>query len=169
MDLFEIDGAKVMVVNNELTNRSVMFGNNKSRLPETVEDVNKGKMAHGVTIMEIAETNGAWGIKKDGRFNKRIKPDTPISVVGPAHGSALLKTADDPTTGTVALGTFNNCGNGHTAWVTYLACEENFNGYFSNLSDRDAPRTAEEKRYGINNEDRGYGWAKADSSWPLRT
>jgi len=168
MDLFEIDSAKVMVVNNEYTNRSVMFGNNKSGLPETVEDVNKGKMAHGVTIMEIAETNGAWGIKKDSRFNKRITPDTPISVVGPARGSALMKTADDPT-GTVVLGTFNNCGNGRTAWGTYLACEENFNGYFSNLSDRDAPRTTEEKRYGINNEDRGYGWAKADKRFNLST
>ena len=125
MDLFEIDGAKVMVVNNEYTNRSVMFGNNKSGLPKTVEDVNKGKMAHGVTIMEIAEMNRAWGIKKDSRFNKGITPDTPISVVGPARGSALLKTADDPT-GTVVLGTFNNCGNGCTAWGTYLACEKKF-------------------------------------------
>jgi secreted PhoX family phosphatase len=79
-----------------------------------------------------------------------------------------MKTADDPT-GTVVLGTFNNCGNGRTAWGTYLACEENFNGYFSNLSDRDAPRTAEEKRYGINNEDRGYGWAKADKRFNLST
>ena len=55
MDLFQVDGANVMVVNNEYTNRGVMFGYNKSGLPETVEDVNKGKMAHGVTIMEIAQ------------------------------------------------------------------------------------------------------------------
>ena len=58
MDLFQIDGANVMVVNNEYTNRGVMFGYNESGLPETVEDVNKGKMAHGVTIMELAQANG---------------------------------------------------------------------------------------------------------------
>ena len=104
MDLFQIDGANVMVVNNEYTNRGVMFGYNESGLPETVEDVNKGKMAHGVTIMELAQANGEWSIVKDSRFNKRFTPDTPINVVGPARGSELLKTADDPN-GTTILGT----------------------------------------------------------------
>ena len=119
MDLFQIDGANVMVVNNEYTNRGVMFGYNKSGLPETVEDVNKGKMAHGVTIMEISQSNGKWGIVKDSRFNKRLTPDTPINVVGPARGSMLLKTADDPE-GTTILGTYNNCGNGRTPWAPTL-------------------------------------------------
>ena len=41
MDLFQIDGANVLVVNNEYTNRGVMFGYNKSGLPESVEDINK--------------------------------------------------------------------------------------------------------------------------------
>jgi len=166
MDLFQVDGANVMVVNNEYTNRGVMFGYNESRLPETIEDVNKGKMAHGVTIMEIAQTDGKWGIVRDSRFNKRITPDTPINVVGPARGSELLKTADD-TKGTTILGTYNNCGNGRTPWGTYLACEENFNGYFSNSLGEDAPLTAEQIRYGVRNKDWGYGWAKADYRFDL--
>ena len=61
MDLFQIDGANVLVVNNEYTNRGVMFGYNKSGLPESVEDINKGKMAHGVTIMEIAKSDDKVG------------------------------------------------------------------------------------------------------------
>lgn len=166
MDLFEIDGKTVMVVNNEYTNRGVMFGYNASGLPETIEDVNKGKMAHGVTIMEIAESNGRWSIVKDSRFNKRFTPDTAINVVGPARGSKLLKTALDPQ-GTTVQGTYNNCGNGRTPWGTYLACEENFNGYFSNSLGEDAPRTDEQKRYGVNNKDWGYGWAKADDRFDL--
>jgi secreted PhoX family phosphatase len=166
MDLFQVDGANVMVVNNEYTNRGVMFGYNASGLPETVEDVKKGKMAHGVTIMEISEKNGKWGIVKNSRFNKRITPDTPINLVGPVRGSNLVRTADDKD-GTTVLGTFNNCGNGRTPWGTYLACEENFNGYFSNSNGGDAPRTAEQKRYGINNKDWGYGWAKADYRFDL--
>ena len=166
MDLFEIDGKTVMVVNNEYTNRGVMFGYNASGLPETIEDVNKGKMAHGVTIMEIAESNGRWSIVKDSPFNKRFTPDTAINVVGPARGSKLLKTALDPQ-GTTVQGTYNNCGNGRTPWGTYLACEENFNGYFSNSLGEDAPRTDEQKRYGVNNKDWGYGWAKADDRFDL--
>jgi secreted PhoX family phosphatase len=44
------------------------------------------------------------------------------------------------------LGTLNNCAMGFTPWGTYLACEENFNGYFQRtLTDR-APL---ELRYGI--------------------
>lgn len=166
MDLFQIDGKNVMVVNNEYTNRSVMFGYNPSGLPETVEDVNKGKMAHGVTIMEVANTNGQWGIVKDSRFNRRFTPDTPIDIVGPARGSLLLKTKNDPD-GETVLGTYNNCGNGRTPWGTYLACEENFNGYFSNSQGDDRPLTKEQKRYGIKNTDWGYGWAKADDRFDL--
>ncbi|MEO1694984.1 MAG: PhoX family phosphatase, partial [Pseudomonadota bacterium] len=65
----------------------------------------------------------------------------------------------DPT-GTQSLGTWNNCGNGRTPWGTYLACEENFNGYFS-ASDLGA-LTPEHKRYGIRERDWGYNWAAAD-------
>lgn len=166
MDLYQVDGANVMVVNNEYTNRGVMFGYNESGLPETIEDINKGKMAHGVTIVEIAKKNGEWCIVKDSRFNKRLNPDTPINVVGPARGSELLKTVDD-IEGTTILGTYNNCGNGRTPWGTYLACEENFNGYFSNSLGEDAPLTAEQMRYGIKNKDWGYGWAKADYRFDL--
>ena len=75
MDLYQVDGANVMVVNNEYTNRGVMFGYNESGLPETIEDINKSKMAHGVTIVEIAKKNGEWCIVKDSRFNKRLTPD----------------------------------------------------------------------------------------------
>ena len=166
MDLFQIAGRNVMVVNNEYTNRGVIFGYNESGLPESIEDVNKGKMAHGVTIMEVSQTNGRWSIVKDSPFNKRFTPDTAINVVGPARGSRLLKTRLDPQ-GTTVQGTYNNCGNGRTPWGTYLACEENFNGYFSNSKGEDQPLTAEQKRYGIKNKDWGYGWAQADARFDL--
>jgi len=165
MSLFTMNSRNVLVVNNEYTNRGIMFGNNASGRPETVEDVNKGKAAHGVSIVEIAQSDGAWSIVKDSPWNRRITPDTPMAITGPAAGHDLMKTTADPS-GKVALGTWNNCGNGRTPWGTYLACEENFNGYFSASAEGFAPDKAM-KRYGIGPKDWGYGWAKADARFDV--
>jgi secreted PhoX family phosphatase len=95
-----------------------------------VDDVHKGKAGHGVSIIEIAQRDGKWGLVKDSPYNRKITADAPMEITGPARGHELLKTAADPS-GTKSLGTWNNCANGRTPWGTYLACEENFNGYFS--------------------------------------
>jgi hypothetical protein len=52
------------------------------------------------------------------------------------------------------LGTLNNCAIGYTPWGTYLACEENFNGYFRKAPG--VPQTELERRYGI--DANGFGW-----------
>ena len=62
MDLFAKDGRNVFVVNNEYVNRSIIFGNRESGLPETDDDVLKGKMGHGVTVMEFARGGDGWQI-----------------------------------------------------------------------------------------------------------
>jgi len=160
MDVFSHDGHTLLVVNNEYTNRSIIWGNREEGLAETDDDVLKGKMAHGLTVVEIADTDGVWSIVKDSPFNRRVTPDTEMEITGPAAGHDLMKTAADPT-GTVALGTWNNCGNGSTPWGTYLACEENFNGYFS-ADDEEHEVSAELQRYGVSAEDWGYGWARID-------
>lgn len=168
MDMFEVEGRNVLVFNNEYTNRSVTFGNRDSKLPETDDDVNKGKMAHGLTLIEVAEANGQWQIVMDSPLNRRVTPDTAFEVVGPARGSHLLKTSADKA-GTRVLGTFNNCGNGRTPWGTYLACEENFNGYFSASDGEGFVQTDAQKRYGIasGGKDWGYAWAKTDTRFDV--
>lgn len=168
MDMFDVEGRTVLVFNNEYTNLKITFGNRESLLPETEDDVNKGKMAHGLTIVELKEVNGEWKIVKDSPFNRRVTPDTPFEVVGPARGSDLLKTSQDKN-GTRILGTFNNCGNGKTPWGTYLACEENFNGYFSSSEGENYTQTSEQKRYGIasKGKDWGYAWAKTDARFDV--
>lgn len=165
MALFTRDGRNVLAVNNEYTNRGVIFGNNGSGKPESIDDVHKGKAAHGVSMVEIENTKGVWAVVKDSVFNRRITPDTPMDLTGPAAGHDLLRTVADPS-GTRALGTWNNCGNGRTPWGTYLTCEENFNGYFSS-SDPDWQPDAALKRYGIGPQDWGYGWAKADERFDI--
>ena len=165
MDLFVKNGRNIFVVNNEYVNRSVIFGNRETGLPETDDDVLKGKMGHGVTVMEVARLKGNWQIVVGSDYNRRITPDTPIEITGPARGHELLKTSLD-VDGILAQGTWNNCGNGRTPWGTYLACEENFNGYFS-ASDASYEQSAEQKRYGISNEDWGYAWARIDDRFDL--
>ena len=39
---------------------------------------------HGVGIVEVAKTNGAWGYQKDSRFNRRIHTLTEMTLSGPA-------------------------------------------------------------------------------------
>ena len=165
MALFAREGRSVLAVNNEYTNLGIAFANRASGRPESEDDVRKCKAAHGVSVFEIAQEGGAWGIVQDSPMNRRITPDTPMAITGPARGHAMMKTAADPE-GTTARGTWNNCGNGRTPWGTYLACEENFNGYFSS-SDPDFALPAGFRRYGIKHEDRGYGWAMTDERFDI--
>ena len=165
MALYTHEGHSVLAVNNEYTNLGIAFANRESGKPETDDDVRKCKAAHGVSVVEIARQGGVWQIVQDSPYNRRITPDTPMEVTGPARGHDLMKTAADAA-GTTALGTWNNCGNGRTPWGTYLACEENFNGYFSS-SDPDLSLSAVQKRYGIGLEDRGYRWAMTDERFDI--
>ena len=165
MEVFTDDGKTLLVVNNEYVNRQLIYGNRLLKKPQTLDDVRKGKAAHGVSIVEVVQDNHKWQFVKDSAFNRRITADTPMSITGPARGHALVKTAADPE-GVMSLGTWNNCGSGRTPWGTYLACEENFNGYFSASDDFFEPTPAM-NRYGLRRADYGYGWAKADERFDL--
>jgi len=165
MKLFTHNGRSILACNNESINRSIIFGNRASGLPENVDDANKGVLAHGISIVELKNDNGDWVIVKDSRYNRKITPETQMEITGPARGHKLLQTAADPK-GVASLGTWNNCGNGETPWGTYLTCEENFHGYFSS-SDADMKIPPELKRYGIKAKDKGYGWALADERFDI--
>ena len=165
MEVYAIGDKMVLVANNEYTNRKILWGNREEGKATVDDDFNKGKMAHGISIVEIAPADGGWTIVKDSPLNRRITPDTEIDIAGPASGHDLLKTAADPT-GTKTLGTWNNCGNGSTPWGTYLACEENFNGYFS-AADEEHKVSPELDRYSISSKDWGYGWANVDERFDV--
>ena len=165
MELFTKNGRTVLVVNNEYTNRSIAYGANASKLPETADDVRKGKASHGVSVFQVRPGPNGWEAVQDAPENRRITADTPMQVTGPASGHYLLKTAADPD-GAASLGTWNNCGAGRTPWGTYLACEENFNGYFSS-SDQGLALPEGFKRYGVGLKDWGYNWAMADERFDI--
>jgi hypothetical protein len=107
--------------------------------------------AHGVSVIEVryehrANEPGRWVVKRPSRWGRRITGYTPTRVVGPAAGSPLLQTADDPT-GTVILGTLNNCGGSATPWGTYVTGEENYDFYFRHPDGGPAALSLEERRY----------------------
>jgi secreted PhoX family phosphatase len=127
--------------------------------------------AHGVSVVKIHKTpSGRWRVVRGSRFNRRITGNTPCLISGPAAGHPLMKTAADPT-GTRVLGTLNNCAHGYTPWGTYLTCEENWNGYFSNeTGDVEGVKDQDQKliilkgqtRYGVVKGGFGYRWHEAD-------
>ena len=162
MSLFQIsENHGVFVVNNEYVNRDIISPAGIN----TEDDVRKGKAGHGVSVFEVKLTDGKWVPQVDAKLNRRITADTPMLITGPAAGNDLLKTAADAT-GTESLGTWNNCGNGRTPWGTYLACEENFNGYFAS-TDETFDGGPKNKRYGVGNKDWGYNWFKFDERFDI--
>ena len=166
MAFFHVNERNLLVVNNEYCNRSIIYGNRASGLPENDDDVQKGIAAHGVSIVELSLRDGKWEIELDSPYNRRITAASPMEIAGPARGHDLLKTAVDPE-GTGSLGTWNNCGSGVTPWGTYLACEENVGGYFSTPSQPDIALPDTYKRYEIKNKDWGYNWSRVDDRFDV--
>ncbi|MDT8364840.1 MAG: DUF839 domain-containing protein [Nitrosomonas sp.] len=91
-----------------------------------------------------------------GAYNRRVTAGTEIEFSGPVRGNDLVKTKFSPA-GTATRGTINNCAHGFTPWGTYLTCEENWAGYFTNKTG--LPR--EHSRYGIRAGNTRYGWETA--------
>ena len=56
MDLFVHDGHLLLVVNNEYTNRSVLWGNLAEGAAPSDDDIAKGMMAHGVSVVELTHS-----------------------------------------------------------------------------------------------------------------
>ena len=91
-----------------------------------------------------------------------MKIGGPVAQWGEETADERMITSADPT-GRHVLGTLNNCAMGFTPWGTYLACEENFNGYFR----KTGALTQLEQRYGINSSGAGYMWHTTDSRFDV--
>ena len=166
MHYFPIQGASstegLLVINHEyntvVKGRYItLFGQPQPAME--ADQVRKSIHSCGCSVIHVRKENsGRWSVVLDSKFNRRITADTPMRISGPAAGHGLLKTKADPT-GTLVLGTLNNCGNGYTPWGTYLTCEENFNSNFGSVSGQDR-RTPDQKRYGLPAGASAYGWEK---------
>ena len=170
METFVFQGRQLICINHEYTNNKINLAAAQEGTPATADDVLKLQQLQGVTVMEIREGDNGWEVVKDSPFNRRIHHNTPMKIVGPAAGHDLLKTDADPT-GTMSLGTLNNCGSGKTPWGTYLTCEENFNGYFGSTAeaqDQKPDQLGEGfTRYGIGKDGWGYDYHKWDARFDV--
>ena len=174
MVYFPLQGSKrgLLVVNSEYTDDVLLFPDGLANWDAA--KTRKSLNAHGVNVIEVEDvrglgrnqrngrgrgaTQGNWQVVRPSRYARRITGLTPIDISGPAAGDDRLKTSVD-TTGRRVLGTLNNCAMGFTPWGTYLACEENFNGYFRKVGTQ----TPLEARYGITAGGFGYLWHTTDS------
>ena len=163
MELFQVDGRQLIAVNSEYVNPEINLPAEAEALPRNADEVLLLKNMQGVTVIEIADGGDGYGVVLDSPYNRRITNDTPMTMDGPAAGTDLTRTEADPE-GKSPLGTLNNCGSGRTLWGTYLTCEENFNGYFGMVTERD--QTPSEKRYGLKGESQ-YNYEKFDPRFDL--
>ena len=154
----------VLVQNSEYTDDALLFPDGLANW--TAEKTTKSQNAHGVNIVHITKRRGGeWRVVRPSPYARRITGRTPIAIGGPAAGDPRLVTSADPT-GRLALGTLNNCAMGFTPWGTYLACEENFNGYFFKTL---ANRNQMEVRYGIAPFSSGFRWHTTDDRFNADT
>jgi secreted PhoX family phosphatase len=165
MVYFPIQGSArgLIVQNHEYTDDVLLFPDGTANWNQ--QKTNKSLAAHGVGIVEVTKQRGGqWRVVRPSPYARRITGSTPIRIGGPAAGDARLRTSADPT-GKRALGTINNCAMGFTPWRTYLACEENFNGYFRKAPG--APLTELERRYGLSSSGGGYLWHTTDARFRI--
>lgn len=160
----------LLVVNHEYTDANMIYSAEQGGTI-TADDAGKEKVAkalaaHGVSVIAITEnTKGKWEIVKRDPRNRRVTGTTPMDFSGPVTASHPMLQS---TVTRKPIGTLNNCSHGVTPWGTYLACEENWNGYFgTDNPDWAASRTPLEARYGVSATGFGYNWHKAEPRFDL--
>jgi secreted PhoX family phosphatase len=158
----------LLVVNHEYTDANQIYtaaqGAAITNDAAGREKVAKALAGHGVTVVEVRRGGGgAWEHVQGSSFNRRITGATPMAFSGPVAASHPMLQSE---LGNPPAGTLNNCAHGFTPWGTYLACEENWNGYFGTDDASWVPTTLE-ARYGVTAGGFGYGWHKADPRFDL--
>lgn len=158
----------LLVMNHEYTDANQIYsaaqGSAITNDAAGREKVAKALAAHGVSVIAVARTAaGRWTVVKADPFNRRITGTTPMRFSGPVRAShPMLQSSVTPK----PIGTLNNCAHGVTPWGTYLACEENWNGYFGTDDPAWEP-TALEARYGVTRAGFGYNWHRASERFDL--
>lgn len=141
----------LLFVNHEYSDAPMMFPGSPQPKALSEEWLEADMMANGLSIVEVKrDDQGRWSVVPDSKYARRITPETPTFLRGPAAGHARMKTPDS-SDGVNSAGTFANCAGGVTPWGTVLTAEENIQYFFVG----EIAGLAEEKilkRFGFRNE-----------------
>ncbi|MCX7694018.1 PhoX family phosphatase [Tepidimonas taiwanensis] len=154
----------LLVVNHEattdekLTSFFLHADGGKAALPRPAAEVDKEIAIHGVSVVEIQRHGQRWQTIVGSPFNRRLTPETPMEISGPARGSRWMVTQYS-VDGTRCRGTLNNCGTGKTPWGTFVTGEENWFGYFTRRADDDDARNDAREVVALNRYGRKAGAA----------
>ena len=127
----------LLFVNHEYPDPFYLHGYKPNGSAKTPAQVQEEQDNVGNSILHIKRgRDGAWMVVSPSAYNRRIYGDRPdLEFTGPLRGA--------PGIGTSAHGSIGNCSGGITPWGTALSCEENFDGYGTNVTP---------------NVDFAYGW-----------
>ncbi len=107
------------------------YTDSEKETEETPEQIAKEKASVGGSIFRVSKEGDNWSFIEGDEHNRRIDANTPIDLTGPATGSDEVQGASE------VVGTLANCGGGVTPWNTVLSCEENYQDYYGESSDKE--------------------------------
>jgi uncharacterized protein len=157
MHYFPLQGSThgLLAMNHEYLDQGLLFPDGMKTW--SAEKVRKAQGSVGVSVIEVMLRDGRWQVVRPSKSARRITAFTPCRISGPAAGHALMRTAQNPD-GLLVLGTYAGCAHGWTPWGTYLTCEENWHGYFTQRGSLGA----DQKRYGLSARGFGVRWDEHD-------
>ena len=127
---FPLKGSRegLLFVNHEYPDPFFLHGYKPTGAPKIPAQVQEEQDAVGNSILHIRRRrNGRWKVVSPSAYNRRIYGDRPyLEFTGPLAGAARI--------GASAHGSIGNCSGGITPWGTALSCEENFDGYGTNVT-----------------------------------
>jgi uncharacterized protein len=128
---FPLRGSRegLLFVNHEYPDPFFLHGYKPNASPKTPAQVQEEQDSVGNSILHVKRRgNGRWKVVSPSRYNRRIYGDRPDLVfTGPLAGA--------PGIGASSHGSVGNCSGGITPWGTALSCEENFDGYGTNVTN----------------------------------
>lgn len=127
---FPLKGSRegLLFVNHEYPDPFFLHGYKPDGSPKTPAQVQEEQDSVGNSILHVRRRgNGRWKVVSPSGYNRRIYGDRPqLQFTGPRAG--------DPGIGDTANGSLGNCSGGITPWSTAMSCEENFDGYGTNVT-----------------------------------
>ena len=149
----------LLAMNHEYTDDGLLHPGGMTNW--SAEKVRKSLAAHGLSVIEVEAKDGQWSMVRPSKYARRLTMNSPFAIRGPAQGHLLMRTKADPS-GSVVLGTLNNCASGITPWGTYLSGEENWANYFDAARKPDA----HQQRWGLKSRST-YRWPEFDERFNL--